>query len=119
MQKVAVITMGCHRSTVIILSVIYFGSYVLAFETNSRQKRCIVVQKQSGTHGDSSEGGGDEEGAPEPRDSRSDRRVLDPLANVRDVEELPPNLLKYRISPAKRYSSDWHHYMNRIYKNHI
>ncbi|CAH2208691.1 jg20396 [Pararge aegeria aegeria] len=42
--------------------------------TLSRQKRCIVIQKQSGTHGDSSEGEDDRDVEPRKPEKRSDER---------------------------------------------
>ncbi|CAG4956416.1 unnamed protein product [Parnassius apollo] len=72
-----------------LLGFLLFESYAFATEKSFRQKRCIVVQKQSGTHGDSTEdGGGDEDRSSEPRDFKPHRkRVQDPLENIHhDVE---------------------------------
>ncbi|XP_037299558.1 uncharacterized protein LOC119190791 [Manduca sexta] len=105
-----------------LLRVVFWASialYLLKQETTtsavSRQKRCIVIQKQSGTHGDSSEGGDDDDDyrKPQPKEPRPDRLMNN--KKQPDYEPVPPELSRYRM-PERR--SDRLRFRKRFLKNY-
>ncbi|CAH0730126.1 unnamed protein product, partial [Brenthis ino] len=67
----------------------------------SRQKRCIVIQKQSGTHGDSTEA---EDDRYDERNHGNRGRVYGGRHNVKDAEEISPEFLRYNVLPSNKIS---------------
>ncbi|CAH2100670.1 unnamed protein product [Euphydryas editha] len=76
----------------------------LHVEGYSRQKRCIVIQKQSGTHGDSTEG--EDERNEDPRDRKPPENHHNKRHGSRhdlhDAEEISPEFLRYKTGQSKK-----------------
>ncbi|XP_063898906.1 uncharacterized protein LOC135119139 [Helicoverpa armigera] len=96
---------------------------VLALEKVSRQKRCIVIQKQTGGKADSGEGSDDEDydfKRPEPKAPLPDRLrndKSDGFQRKNDVETIPPELLKYKAPSKAMYRRL--RMKNRLLRNHF
>ncbi|XP_045782052.1 uncharacterized protein LOC123878779 [Maniola jurtina] len=90
--------------------IIVLLQHIFLVSSLSRQKRCIVIQKQSGTHGDSSEGEEDRDVEPRRPEKRSDDRY-----DRRNAEKMPPDseFLRYKISPMKKLD-DIMRYKNKL-----
>ncbi|XP_069363453.1 uncharacterized protein [Maniola hyperantus] len=98
------------RLKVLIVLIIVVLQHTVLVSSLSGQKRCIVIQKQSGTHGDSSEGEEDRDVEPRRPDKRGDDRY-----DRRNVEKMAPDseFLRYKIGPVKKLD-DIVRYKNKL-----
>ncbi|XP_063632300.1 uncharacterized protein LOC134803410 [Cydia splendana] len=85
----------CSRGLLGVFYIFVFVQTVVPDAGFSRQKRCIVIQKQSGTHGDSAEGDGDDDyRRPQPKAPMTDR--LRKQDKIYEAEEISPEFQRLR-----------------------
>ncbi|CAG4981436.1 unnamed protein product [Colias eurytheme] len=96
-----------YRFMLFIILLLVFQRDIYGNAAGSRQKRCIVFQKQSGTHGDSTE---------ENSDGQSERfrpgKKLLELSH--DAEVLPVDFLKRGLSPLTKINNELYKLRNKL-----
>ncbi|XP_046975354.1 uncharacterized protein LOC124541482 [Vanessa cardui] len=96
---------------VVLLFVVVCFQQILHTVSQIRQKRCIVIQKQSGTHGDSTEGADERIEDPQERPEGPHNKRPGNRHDLQDTEELSPELLRYKFGKSKKMNE-----LNRLKK---